>query len=369
MRVKATIDFTLSNNTRLSKENLEWPEQINTQNLNDADIFRNTFTGFSLFQFSKLRIEKVSTLNGIFKLLPSKGYNGFISKELSLSDKTFDAPLELPFNVLGNIPSYLFITFDAILNEYATDFIITNNQNAKTISINNNTLNTLLIDLTSLGLSESDTLKLTLIIDKWSKSYASAKVTRISVNPTSLYTEHSLISFNCSENAFDSQMNITPGICEQYADIKVYDRNGLIHKLVEKEQLTQNYDVTLFAIDNNSVEYILGKYITNKWDIDSNTSEVSVKCIDISKNFDKVKIPNTEIATRTLDDMLTLLFGFANVAWDYSNVETELYCKEFKTVNSWFREDNLYNLLQNICKGGLLRIYWYVNRFIIARCY
>ena len=112
MRVRVSIDFTLSNNTQLNRENLTWPAQINTQNVNDADIFRNTFIGFRAFQFSNIKTEKVTTLNNTFKLLPSKGYNGFISKQLSNSSNLFENLLMLPFNVVGDVPEYLFITFD-----------------------------------------------------------------------------------------------------------------------------------------------------------------------------------------------------------------------------------------------------------------
>ena len=268
-------------------------------------------------------------------------------------------------------PKHLHITFDPTCNEYAVNFTLANSQNSNVISITNNTKTTVAIPLASMNLSDtSDGVLIAITITKWSAPYASIKITSISTYYVGVTFGSDLKSFSCSENVFNAQMGIQPGICEQYADLDIYDRNNVIHNLALEGGLSTGGGVVLQAIDDDTnITYELGAYSVDAWNVPATSSTVSITCKDKSVLFEKINISSLPVTTRSVDNMLDILFTQAGLPWDYIDSDTLYYCMSIVTPDSWFYMSSLYELLNKVCALGMLRIYWYLDKFIVARCW
>lgn len=342
------------------------PTQINVAN--PDVVVENTSKGFKGFQLSEARNNLVSTLGGDYAAYPATGYQGVITQELSGSDGSCN--IEITFTLRGALPENLYIQFDAAAKEYASDFTLSNDYNSKTITRSSNTDILVILPLAALKLPDTlNNVVFTLTITKWSKANASIKITRLSTYWLAVYTGNTLKSFSCSENLFDSQMQLQPGICEQYADIVIYDRDNILHEFALDEKLTADYPVSIYAKDENATEYDLGTYIASDFDISATSSQVTVTCRDRAYLFEKIDISRVAIADRTLEDFIAILFAQAkNMFYRYQDSETLGRCQNIKVPDSWYLASDLYTMLTKVCALGMLRIYWYIDTFVIGRC-
>ena len=368
MYVQVQIDYKKSNNLLLRQENEIWPEQINVQEGTEISILNNNAArGFKGFQLSE-SYDKVNTpLNGNYKFFSSEGYPGLITSQACGVDGIFAPDIAISFYMPETHIVTLWIVFDLVCNEYATEFTVKNEDL--------NLEETFYADSPIYGIPVSEYLyaqpgeKFTIKIRKWSKPFSSAKITRISAYYNTTFTGADLISMTCSENLLDANMAINPGICEQYADIKVYDRDGMLRWLSHDGELTEDFEVTITAIDKDNT-YVLGKYEVDNWDIDGTSYEVGVSCRDISYILSEINVKSIPIQTRTVHDMLRLMFkNIPNISWKYIDTDTVTYCKNIKTPYNWFKNGTLYELLHKICVLAMIRIYWHVDSFVIARCW
>ena len=330
--------------------------------------YNNTFTGFQLSPNSSTI---VSPLDGTNKLFGSTGYNGYLTKRVYTGTSIADYAL-ITFQVNGNNLDTLSIRFDDVNYEYAPAFRLTNNQNANMIEILDNTSANVTVDVTSLGVTNGGRITLTII--SWSALNRSVKVTRIvgssSSSPTSDYYYYgsSLIDFRGSENLMDSQLNLEPGICEQYADVRLYDRNGFLHSQAQAGLLQDDAQIKLSMLGTD-VEKVLGTYLVSDWNVDSNTSIIAVTCRDPSYKFKHINIDRAQIRTRTVHELLTILFSnAANLSWQYLDAGTQTRCQNIVIPDSWWLVSDLYTMLTKICAVGMLRIFWHIDKFYVGRC-
>lgn len=184
------------------------------------------------------------------------------------------------------------------------------------------------------------------------------------------FTSSQLISFTCSENIMDSDLSINPGICEQYANIEIYDRDDTIHTYAKKGLLHKDQSVTIISVDSNNNEFVLGDYVTEEWTVENNNSIVKITCRDTSYKFESIVISRATIKQRNVDDLLNILFtSVPNMTWIYLDDETKNYCKKVIIPNSWYKSNNLKTLLEYICNVGMLRIYYFNKTFFVGRCF
>lgn len=362
MRVAVKINFTNTTYTELTSPESEGG-QINVSNLDS--IINETSFGFKGFQLSG-----ISKLDGSTKFFPSTGYPGYISANKSDSEGNISDVIRVTFS--GEFPAYIYITFDQNAKERATNFTVSNDQNDTVATIQNNSNTSVAIASELLGLSGyTGTVTLSFIFTKWSKSNSCIHITSISTDQQPVFTGADLISINCSENLFDAQMQITPGICEQYANITVYDRGKLLHERAKSGLLTADYTLEISAIDDTTSEQKeLGTYIISEWGIYSNKSEVNITCRDKTYLFEKINIARSGIKDRTLHDLLDILFSQApGMPWMYDDNTTMQRCKNIVLPNNWYVASDLYTMLNKVCALGMLRIYWYIDTFIVGRCF
>lgn len=374
MRALIEIEY-LTANTQVEgvDENTTSPG-CNVSNVVSATVPTNKFQGFKGFHFAGIKGEWPAIANGEFLYYPDTGYLGFCSQTLSAADSTTD--IKIVFTLSGEVPTYINIQFDKVVNEYATEYTISNNQNSNKITVNNTRYRSF-VNIAPLNITASAILTLT--ITKWSKPFKNIKITRITFGFVGEYTDNELESFKCSEQLLDQRFQIKPGIIEQYADINFKDRFGELQDLAVQGFLMDNLTVSVYAIDDTKEDpnnpgqplYILqGTYKTDTWDVTGTSNEVKLSCKDVTRSFETVQVRSVDIATRNVDDLLKLCFGyFPQVTWAYIDKDTENYCKSIVTPNSWLYADTLENTLQKVCNLGMLRCYWFTDSIIVARCY
>lgn len=367
MRELVRISFKSTDVASIHFYESNLPELANVSNI--EALKSGSSSGCKGFQFSETSSRKLSALNGSCQFFPSTGYPGIITREISDLDGSCN--VAITFTLTGSAPKRLYLNFDDVAKEYAVAFTITSLVTTQSITVTNNTSIINVIELADMRLpSTLNEALFTLTITKWSKPNASIKLTKLSTYYSATFTGSDLKSVSNSENLFDSQMQIVPGICEQYADVQVYDRAGVLRNLALSNELTPDHTLSIVAIDDtDDTEYVLGDYIISDWNFDGISSTVGISCRDKSYLFEKINIERAMIADRTLHDLLTIMFAqAAGMPWKYQDTETQERCKAITVPNSWYHASDLYTMLNKLCALGMLRIYWYINAFIVGRC-
>ena len=367
MRTQVAIKINESVGTSFDFRELTPPEVINLSK--PLELFNNKNPGARGFQLSASKNAPVSDLSGDYGYFASTGYSGYISKALSNSSGAFVPALSINFYIESKSPKYLYIVFDPVAAEYATHFSVA--VGSKSVWVGNNESASCRVDLSELNLqTHSESVLCTLTIHNWSRANASVKITSISSAYFGVFTGKDLKSFTCSENTHDEQLNRAPGVIAQYADVSIYDRHGILHELANEGTLLSEAEITIEAIDHKGASTTLGSYRASTWDVQATSSVVSVECTDITDTLEDLHITQQPIVDRTLHDMLELLFqNVRNASWVYYDKDTEKYCKSIMTPNNWFRSGSLHSLLNKICSLGMLRIYWYINTYVVVRCW
>ena len=185
-----------------------------------------------------------------------------------------------------------------------------------------------------------------------------------------LFRGKDLISSSNSENLLDAQLSVTPGICEQYANIKLYDREGVLRRLALTQELTADYAVSIEAVDDSTDRVVvLGSYIIAEWQIEGNSSEIEVNGRDGSYLFDKIAVTRSIVQTRTVHDFLSEAFALVpGASWRYQDESTRTRCLSMSVPDGWYEEGDFYKMLNKICYLGMLRIYWFIDAFVVGRC-
>lgn len=199
-------------------------------------------------------------------------------------------------------------------------------------------------------------------------SYIAQIKFRFEDNTEKIIKDNSIVSFTCSENLTDANVSIMPGVCEQYANITIYDRDNFFHEKALSNSLDNaRVEVNIKDIQNESL-IDLGTYIVSTWHIEGDNSVIEVQCKDTSFLFEYIVIPESEIATRSVLDFLQLIFGsLPDFTYAFFDDETRVRCSQIDVPNSWYNQTNLLELLNKVCYLGMLRMFYKDGTFYIAR--
>lgn len=353
MRTKVYVE--VGGTTDATFEYVECSSEINVSNVTKVFSSFTTLKNIKGFQLSGTT-QNITLLNGNSTFFPEKGYPGFISS--AIRDTTEYAYIS--FKILNSIPEYIYITFDTATGAYPYFLRITSG--TKSITITNPGV---IAQIPTAALNLTIGATVSVRMELWTMRYQSYKVLNISPRITAK-EGIALISYKCSENMMDSNLNIAPGICEQYADITFYDKNKLFHQLALSGLLTDNDTVKIYEINDNNEEVLVGSYLIDTWDIEATESDISIHARDISYILESLNISKLNVETRSVNDFLTIAFG--NLPWKYLDEATELRCYSIGIPNSWYAGGTVADLLNLICQIGMLRIYWSIDTYIVGRC-
>lgn len=320
---------------------------------NIKQVTSGHFSGSSGFQLSS-DTTTLSRLNGN-TLFGISGYPGILSREMSDANGNINVKVVM---ILENTTfTNMCIGFDNVTREHAVNFMLSSNTKSGVISINNNKKTLVYVDIQSI-VDNTKENTLTLTITKWSKPNASVRITLLGQRFLQL-TANDLISVEWSEKMLDDNMEQAPGMCEQFADIQFYDRTDSMIKLIEQDQLVNNYTVEIL-IDN----VLVNTYLVIDWDCDTNNSTYTLKCADFYSKFENIELPAQSVKDRTVYNWLSIVFDAAGVTWSSSGIGSETW-KIVTLPNSWSSIGTLGSLLQKICSAYGLRVYWLRGEYIV----
>ena len=366
MRLEVQIEF--SKNT---ESTLELASTVGMLDVSQPDVINDPETDLSSFvgfQLSEEVDEYVSTLDGLYGLYGT--YNGVIFDNLSDANGEFHIQSDIIFNIIGRIPKYLYIMFDPVSGEYATEFtvdLILDND-LKSIQITNNTSVFRAISLEAFETARLDRTEyayLGISIVKWSHAYKSPKIIYASDSYTAIFKNENLKNVRCSENSSNADLSLSLGIIEQFADITLYDRYGILMQLAIAGILTEKHFVNIWA-ENDDVNYLLGTYVTNDWDVSANSKIITLTCKDASSILDQytVELP---LDRRTAKDMLTAVFNFVpNYAYKFADTSTEQIFNNIVNTTNFFEKSSVREAVNKICNLGMANIYWSKDSFVIV---
>lgn len=215
------------------------------------------------------------------------------------------------------------------------------------------------------GVITSDWIRIEFHMPDYNANYFT-KILYIFPNITAIYRGADLIKYECSENMLDAQLTFTPGICEQYINATVYDRNNVLQQLAAQEKLTTGLSINVYAVDDNFRERI-GQYYSEDWDVQNCESDVGITGGDGFKYLSNFDYRVAGVEERSVSKMLSDAFEYAGVQWKYQDSDTQLYCQYISTRNCWYPDTDIITLLEDICKVAMLRIYYYNGVFIVGR--
>ena len=366
MRMRVDLELTLTENTSIVINEATSTDQNNVSNLvrvetNEHDA---SFRGFKGFQLATHMQDPESILNGAYALYPDEGYVGFMSLARSMPSGKFATAviLSFTFSFVDSLPQ-LCIVFDRACNQYATEFVLKNVTTDKEFEIKNNQHAVAILQPSSDFWQDEKTAELQLKIVRWSRPYANAKITAITTSYSHSYTGKDLIDIVSSDNMLDAQLTPSPGICEQYADIKVYDRDSALRSIRDVDTgIVRIYNID----DTNGTEELVATFTNISIEANETDAEVSITCADPSSTYENIDVPAIPIKTRTIHEMFVMAFNYAgNVAWRYYNNYARNIAEGSHVPNSWFYAGKLKEMLQKICTAAGMRIFWHVDAFVL----
>ena len=182
------------------------------------------------------------------------------------------------------------------------------------------------------------------------------------------YDDNSILSLVCSENITDTNLTITPGICEQYAEIKIYDRDNYLHERAYGNK-TDDAKLECYCIDESNTEHLLGTYYASEWEVSGDDAVVRIKGRDKTYILDTVNIDALRRdGNKTLHQLITILFqNMHDYAWQYLDNETQTRCSSIVIPDCWYGSSTLREALDKICYLGMLRIFFSNDVFYVGR--
>ena len=326
--------------------------------------------GFEGFQVGANKNNIVSELDGSYGLYPDTGYPGYVSAQLSDASGNYTPEVSFTLYLTGPRPQHLYLLFDQKARDKPTKLSVT--YGSTTVTSTGAASSAWAIELYELGLPTNlSNTPIQVKVLRTSLPYKSVKLLGVSCAESVVYTGKDIKQVICSENSTDSQLTIDPGVVEQYAEISVHDRNRVMFKANEADQLVKELRVKVDAIDDvTATTYELGEYNASEYEFDPDILQVRIVCNDPVHLLDSVLVEAVPVTTRSVDEMLRYAFQLANGAvWGYDSNETQEYCKNIKTPDSWFYTGSVLAFLRKICIVGMLRVYWSVNQYVVRRCW
>lgn len=369
MRIQLQVDFTSAENVSIFSPSPEgMPVGVNVSNI-DNIYESNTPRGFKGFQLSATKDKPLSRLDGLSNFYTTEGYPGYLSRRLSDEDGYFSIYLDIPIVLSGDVPNVIYVGFDIVNREYATEFAVYATEVGDVVTYTDNRSPVVAIDTSDLNIPVGSTgVVLILQIRKWSKANASAKVTMCAGAYSALFDMHDLNELVLSDNARETQLRISPGVITQYLDGVLYDRYGILRSLATQNLLLKGAKTYVRAIDADQV-YSLGIFHTTDWNVKSDSSEVTVTGADPSVTFENIQVSALNVQSRTLHELLQIAFKSANVTWMYEDDSLSTRCKNCIIPDSWHQECTLKEFLHDVCVLGMLNVHWSLSTFVVGRCY
>lgn len=190
---------------------------------------------------------------------------------------------------------------------------------------------------------------------------------------TDFKIKEDLISFNALEHSKDSNLSPTPGIIEQGATIVFFDRKKAFKDLCKRKtvnffRLATVY-IHYFDSTTNDTTFI-GDYLIDSVSMESDDNTVTINCTDQSYMLSLATLPRQPVANRTVHALLRVVFenSLPNATWGYFSQSDRASCSAIMVSNSYFVETNARKALENVCKVGMLNVFYSRGKFYVRSC-
>lgn len=315
------------------------------------------FKGF--FLMSSIEDKPVATLDGSFKCFGANGYDGAVGKVHTFASDYAYTICTVRFSAIpksgctivldpSGAPQIEQIT---VVNASSSSIDITVDPAYPIINI-------------MPGAITSDLIHIKFHMPDFNSNYFT-KILYIFTGLTAVYRGTDLIKYECSEHMLDAQLTVTPGICEQYINATIYDRNNVLQQLAAQNKLIANKIIRVYAIDDNLRQQI-GEYYSVDWDVRNCESEVGLTGSDGFSYLNNLKYESYSVSDKTVHKMLSDAFSYSNVSWRYFGEYEKLLCTAIVTPTCEYPNTDIISLLEEICRVAMLRIYYYNGTFIVA---
>ena len=334
--------------------NWSFTDPTGTNNMSTPDkVFNFEGAPYRGFHFSKNYQENTIQFAGGYGFYPTTKYSGYISASMSDSTGALEADVTLALT-LSAIPKYLLINFDPAQGVMATNMTING------IAVTNSSYS-MVVQLQELGIT---TTSISIVFTKLNKPYNPLKITAVIPGLISTFSDRYIQSVTFASQLMDTSFNITPAVVEQYARLVLIDRSGIITNIAESADMAKDLKVMLYI--DNVLKYT---YLTSIWDIQAESSKITLECNDPSKKLANCQISATGISSRSLYELFQIAFTFTGYTFEAIDNETEAYLHSMIVKNSFTILQTSLELINKLCVVGFLRVFWDKNIFKIARCY
>lgn len=356
--------------TYIEKSNLAFVSPVSAiLDVSDPEaILKGNPSGRNDFLLSQDSEKVISALYGDSLLIDeSSKYPGIITQKISSSIGAGEygftggnIQLEVGWN--GPAPKRLYLAFDTVTNEYAKRISLLHMQSLQTMwSTTMNDSPFVVIDLSSVTLSNDDSVRL--LLNGWNKPNRPARITCLSDLLNITLTSRDVVSCNWSTHSTDSQATLYTGIIEQFAEIKVHDRQHILRQLLKyAPNILQNATITSGdALVTEECQYKI-KYIERTDD----DSIYSITCNDVTATFGNL-YDYTEEYFEQGNDAKSLYHRVANSAGvavkfgDYAGYDTTAALSNTHTGSYKEFAYDIRTKLEDLCQFALLRVFWNKN--------
>lgn len=308
-------------------------------------------------------------LNGSYEMFEEdEKYHGAIGTILSDDNYEFSTPQTIKVEVLNEntFIKYLAIYFDNIAKEYATEIVFDN----KPSKINRNTKYTYIKNFAEDGDEGLNLTTVKMTFQKWSKKNSLAKVLKIRTGIRGVYDYKTIKSFKVSNEKISNIEEISFGISSQYANLKVFDKNGEIMALYNANLLLENVIAEFYIVNeetinggeeglqNLEVKEKIGEFVLDTKNIKNNSNLWSLDFIDKLEGLKNNNAPPLEIIEwGSLYTVLTYVLQFSGFEVDWEE-NTKNYVQGIYIWRAYIEPNQtIYEVVCKCCEIGLLKVF------------
>lgn len=331
---------------------------LNTYGSNKA------FKGF--FLMSSIENKPIATLDGSFKCFGSNGYDGAVGGVVYIPGRLYaQAAYAVQFSSVPTAGCTIILDPSGAPQVSRISVVNFSSSGTEQSSIDIAVDPWYPIINILPGVITSKFIRVYLIIQDYNPNDFT-KVLHIFPGLTAIYRGTDLIKYECSEHLLDAQLTFTPGICEQYINATIYDRNNVLQLLAAQNKLTANQLIRVYVVDDNFRQQI-GEYYSVDWNVHNCESDVELTGSDEFSYLNNLEYTSYNVEKKTVHKMLSDAFSYSNVSWRYLDDSVRLLCNSVVTLMCEYPNTDVISLLEEICRVAMLRIYYYNGTFIVAQ--
>ena len=299
----------------------------------------------------------------------SNSYKGFLGNCLSNNDYTFSTPQTITIKAKndGCLIKSIFIYFDEVAGEYATDIYFSNaikednttdSRYTSAFKIKNNKL----VFMYSFG-EDSQIKQITINFHKWSKKTAFVKVLKIKTGYTGVYDYRQIRKLYWNDDKFSDENELTFGISSNGANVDIFDNDDMIAELYNKNLIFQNVQAKIYIDD-----IYQGSFFVDAKDNERGSDVWTFECIDYFERIKDDIVPMMQIQNNIpLTKVISWVLDRKGINYEYTD-EAYQVCSTYLIPKAYIKsQQKLYDVLLKVCQVGLLRMYVSQVKFKITR--